>query len=262
MRTISKTLDDKRKHDRDFVGALEKGLAVIEAFDTAVPQLTLTAAARKTGLTRAAARRYLLTLVALGYAETDGKIFRLMPRVLRLGYAYLSTASLPKLAQPILDRIGERVREVVSLATLDGTEVVFLARSASRRVLSATTSVGMRLPAYCTAMGRIMLAGLSDAEAERLLASMPLKRLTPRTRIDMGDLMAEIAAARTNGYAVSDEELEMGLRSIAVPVTNAQGQVMLAMSVSLQAAHMTVEEMEEKILPELNAARPAISSML
>jgi IclR family pca regulon transcriptional regulator len=252
----------KRRHDRDFVAALEKGLAIIEAFDAALPELTLTAAARKTGLTRAAARRYLLTLVSLGYAESDGKSFRLLPRILRLGYAYLSTASLPKLAQPILDRVGERVREVVSLATLDGTEVVFLARSESRRVISATTSVGMRLPAYCTAMGRVMLAGLTDAEAERRLSGAPLRLLTSRTRTDLRDVMAEISAARKNGFAVSDEELETGLRSIAVPVTNPQGKVMLAMSVSLQTAHMTVEEMVEKILPELNAAKSAISSML
>ncbi len=252
----------KRKYDRNFVGALDKGLKIIEAFEPAVPRLTLTGAARKTGLTRAAARRYLLTLVSLGYAETDGKSFWLMPAILRLGYAYLSTASLPKLAQPILDKMGERVREVVSLATLDGTEIVFLARSASRRVLSAMTSVGMRLPAYCTAMGRVMLAGLPDIEVERLIEKMTLKQFTPHTKVAPRELLAEIASARANGFAVSDEELELGLRSIAVPIVNAQGRVVLAMSVSLQAAHMTAEEMVEKILPELNALRPVISSII
>lgn len=251
-----------RKHDREFVAAFEKGLAIIEAFDTVVPELTLTAAARKTRLTRAAARRYLRTLVSLGYAETDGKMFRLTPRIMRLGYAYLSTAPLPNLAQPILDRIGERLREVVSLATRDGTEIVFLARSASRRVLSATTSVGMRLPVYCTAMGRIMLAGLADVEAKRLLAAMPRKRLTPRTKVDPRELMVEIAAARKQGFSVSDGELEPGLRSIAVPVTDRQGHVVLAISVSLLATRMSVEEMVKNTLPELNAASRELASMV
>lgn len=254
--------NQKRQFDRDFVGALAKGLKIVEAFEPSTPHLTLTEAARRTGLTRAAARRYLLTLVSLGHAETDGKSFWLTPQILRLGYAYLSTASLPKLAQPILDGIGEKLREVVSLAILDGTEVVFLARSASRRVLSAATGVGMRFPAYCTAMGRVMLAGLSDAEAEQRLADSTIERYTPLTKTDINDLLAEIVVARTTGFSISDEELELGLRAIAVPVTDAQGRAVASISVSLQAAHMTAAEMVETLLPELNAARPMLSAML
>jgi IclR family transcriptional regulator, pca regulon regulatory protein len=252
----------KRRSFRDFVGALDKGLKIVEAFEASTPSLTLTEAARRTGLSRAAARRYLLTLVSLGYAEFDGKSFSLTPKILRLGYAYLSTASLPKLAQPVLDGIGQKLREVVSLAILDGTEIVILARSASLRVLSAATGVGMRLPAYCTAMGRVMLADLPDVEVEHLLAKTALKRFTPRTKADPQQLLAEIAIARAKGYSINDEELELGLRAIAVPVTNAQGRVVVSISVSLQAARMTAEEMVGKILPELNAARPILSAML
>jgi IclR family pca regulon transcriptional regulator len=252
----------KRRSFRDFVGSLDKGLKIVEAFETSTASLTLTEAARRTGLSRAAARRYLLTLVSLGYAEFDGKSFSLTPKILRLGYAYLSTASLPKLAQPVLDGIGQKLREVVSLAILDGTEIVILARSASLRVLAAATGVGMRLPAYCTAMGRVMLADLPDVEVEHLLAKTALKRFTPCTKTDPQELLAEIAIARVKGYSINDEELELGLRAIAVPVTNAQGRVVVSIGVSLQAARMTAEEMVGKIMPELNAARPILSAML
>ena len=260
VRNANKML--KRRSHRDFVGALDKGLKIVEAFETSAPNLTLTEVARRTGLTRAAARRYLLTLVSLGYAETDGKSFRLTPRILRLGYAYLSSASLPKLAQPVLDGIGQKLREVVSLAILDGTEIVIIARSASLRVLSAATGIGMRLPAYCTAMGRVMLADLPRPEVEQLLAKTAMKQFTPHTKSDLKELLAEIATARDKGFAIGDEELELGLRAIAVPVTNAQGRVVLSMSVSLQAARMTAKEMVDRILPELNAARPILSAAL
>lgn len=252
----------KRRPIRDFVGALDKGLKIVEAFETSSPTLTVSEAAARTGLTRAAARRYLLTLVSLGYAETDGKSFRLTPRILRLGYAYLSTASLPKLTQPILDGIGQKLREVVSLAILDSTEIVILARSASLRVISAATGVGMRLPAYCTAIGRVMLADLSDAEIEQILRKSTLRKFTLRTKTDLKELREEVAFARANGYSISDEELELGLRAIAIPVTNPQGRVVVSVSVSLQAARMTPQEMIERILPELNAAKPLLSAML
>ena len=251
-----------RTQDRDRVGGLAKGLAIIEAFEAASPRLTVTEAARKTGLTRAAARRYLLTLESLGFAESDGKLYWLTPRVLRLGYAYLSTASVPKIAQPILDGIGERTEDVASLATLDGAEVVFLARSSIRRIVAATTNVGTRRPAYCTAMGRVMLASRPDAEVRRLLRRAPLRRLTPHTKTEIDQLMAEIAGARASGFCVIDQELELGLRTIAVPVADSRGTVELALAVSLQAVRMTVEDMVQRILPELQAGRRALERML
>jgi len=219
-------------------------------------------AARRTNMTRAAARRYLLTLVALNYAETDGKYFWLCPRVLRLGYAYLSTASLPKIAQPILDRIGEKTKEVTSLVTLVDSEAVFLASSAIRRMVAATSNVGMRLPAYSSAAGRAILAGLSDAEVIEHLKGVKRERLTPKTKVRIEDLMAEIAQVRIDGYAISDEELEIGLRAIAVPVADSRGEVHFAIAVSVLAAHLSVEEMVSDILPHLLSGKKAIERTL
>lgn len=251
-----------RTNDRDFVGALEKGLLVIEALGTATPKFTLSDVARRTDLTRAAARRYLLTLVRLGYAESDGKLFWLAPRVLRLGHGYVITTPLPKLAQPILDRIGERTRETASIAILESTDIVFLAHSIRRGILSAATRVGVRVPAYCAAMGRVILAHWNDDDVEKFLAGIEPKRLTEKTKVSRRDLLQEIRKVQVDGFAVSDEEIEIGLRSIAVPITNSRGQIAAALSVSLQAGRMTVPDMIERLLPELDAGRREISRMI
>lgn len=254
--------NEMRVSGRDFVGALEKGLAVIQALGAAESRLTLSDVARGTGLTRAAARRYLLTLTKLGYAEYDGRRFALTPLVLRLGYAYFSSAPLPKLAQPVLEKIGERIHEVVSIAVLDGTDVLFLGHSTRRRILSAAIGIGTRLPAYCTAMGRVLLANRTDAEIERLLKSIRPKKLTPKTRTGSRELLEEILKARRQGYAISDEELEVGLRSIAVPVTDSRGQTVVAIAVSLQAARMTPAQMIDRLLPELQSGRQRLATIL
>lgn len=251
-----------RSNERDFVAALARGLSVIQALGASGARLTLSQVARSAQLTRAAARRYLLTLARLGYAETDGKQFALTPLVLRLGYAYLSAASLPRLAQPVLEEIGERTQEVASLAVLDGTEIIFLARSAHRRILSVNTSVGTRLPAYCTAMGRVLLAGMPDDELARVLKGIKPRKLTPNTRTSMREIHEEINLARKRGYALSDEELEIGLRSIAVPVSDSRGRTLLAIAVSLQAARMTPAQMVEKLLPPLQTGKQTLAAML
>lgn len=251
-----------RLSERDFVGSLEKGLSVIEAFDASNQKMTLSEVARKTGLTRAAARRYLLTLAKLNYAEHDDDLFWLAPRILRLGYAYLSTASLPKLAQPVLEAVGGRTQEVASIAVLDGTEIVFVARSMNRRIVSATIGLGTPYPAYCTAIGRVLLASRSDAEVERFLDSIKPKKLTPKTKTGRHELFEEIVKARANGFAVIDEELETGLCSIALPVSDARGIVRLGMSVSMQAGRMSVEQMIKQFLPSLEFGREMLSSML
>lgn len=248
--------------DRDFVGTLARSLAVIESFDATTPRLTLTEVAERAGLTRAAARRYLLTLVSLSYAESDGKHFWLTPRVLRLGYAYLSSASLPRLAQPVLEEVGRRTEEVASIAVLEGDEILFLARSAARRVLAAATSVGTRFPAYCTAMGRVLLASRPEAEVEPRLKGAVLKRFTPKTKTGTKELLVEIERVRKQGYAVSDEELEIGLRTIAVPVVDSRGHVGLAMAISLQAGRMSVARMAKDLLPELREGARRLSEML
>lgn len=251
-----------RKNERDFVAAMVKSLAVIEAFDAATTRLTLSTVARKTEMTRAAARRYLLTLTNLSYAESDGKYYWLTPRVLRLGYAYLSSASLPKLAQPVLERVGERTQEVASIAVLDGEDILFVARSAVRRILVAATNVGTRFPAYCTAMGRVLLASLPDEEIELHLKRIAPKKFTPKTKTSVPELMKNIARVRKLGYAVSDEELEIGLRTVAVPVADRRGKVSLAMAVSLQSGRMSVARMVKELVPALRGGAMQLTAML
>lgn len=247
---------------RDFVGALEKGLLVIEALGAGTPKLTLSGVARRIGITRAAARRHLLTLVELGYAESNGKLFWLAPRVLRLGSGYIIAAPLPKLAQPVLDRIGERTRETASIAILEANDIVFLAHSLRRGILAANTQIGVRVPAFCTAMGRVMLAHLDDVKIEEFLEASEIRKLTVKTMTSRQDLLQEIRKVRADGYSISDEEIEIGLRSIAVPITNSRGQVVAAMSVSLQACRMGVSDMIERLLPELEAGRREIVRLI
>jgi len=244
--------------DRDFVASLEKGLAVIEAFDTRRPRLTLADVAKLTGITRAAARRYLRTLTRLGYAEFDGRFFSLTPRILRLGYAYLSSASIPARLQPFLENISEETGESSSAAMLDGDEIVYIARSATRRIMSIGLGVGSRLPAYCTSLGRALLAYQPEAEIEAYLDRVSL---APRTRFTITEaekLRAVLLAVREQGYAAIDEELELGLRSIAVPVRPENGSVKIAINIGTQAVRYQTAEMVERFLPVLKAASQAI----
>jgi len=262
MRTDHRDVPAMRINQRDFVAALQKGLGIIECFSASHPRLTLSDASRRAGLTRAAARRYLLTLTRLGYAEFDGKFFSLGPRVLRLGYAFLSTASIPRLAQPVLEALGDETREAASLSVLDGADILFIAHSAKRRLLSAMASVGTRLPAWCTSMGRVLLAGMDDGALDRWLKGVRLRKLTPKTVTDAHELMEQLLRARADGYAINDEELELGLRSIAVPVRNSRGEVVLALGISLQAARMTPVTMKQRLLPALQSGSAALSAML
>lgn len=250
------------KNDRDIVGAIGKGLAVIEAFDASSQRMTLSEVARKTGLTRPTARRYLLSLTRLGYAETDGKHFWLTHRVLRLGYAFLSSAPLPKIVQPVLDQIAETTREAASLSTIDGAEIVFLASSVAPRMMAATINVGLRLPAYCTAAGRVLLAGLPDSVVENQLKAAAPKKRTSKTKTGLRELLHEIRKVRKCGYALNDEEQEIGVRSIAVPIAVPQMKMSLAMSVSVHAGRMSVAEMIRQILPKLQTGKLALEKSL
>lgn len=237
--------------DRDLVGGLERGLAVIEAFDAARPRMSLSDVAAATGLTRASARRYLLTLTKLGYADFDGKFFSLTPRVLRLGYAYLSSTALPARIQPFLERLSEETGESCSAAALDGGDVVYVARSATRRIMSIGLGVGSRLPAYCTSLGRAMLSAKDDAEIDAYLRTAELRALTPKTKIDPAALRAAVMEARAKGYALIDEELELGLRSLAVPIFDGAGRAVCAVNIGVQASRMTAEQLVEALLPAL-----------
>lgn len=249
--------------DRDHMAALEKGLAVIECFDAAHHRLTIADVARATDLSRAAARRCLLTLTRIGYAAFDGKFFTLTPRVLRLGHAWLASAALPQLVQPFLERLSEETHESCSASLLDGHEIVYIARSAQRRIMSVGLSVGSRLPASCTSMGRVLLAARDPADARaRILAGRP-RALTPHTVTDPDRLTQILTEVRAQGYCIVDQELELGLISIAMPLLNPRGEVVAAFNLSGQVQRSSAEEMAARFLPgmrQLQALlRPLIS---
>jgi IclR family pca regulon transcriptional regulator len=257
-----KALDNQSIEDRNFVASLEKGLLVIEAFDAGRPRLTLSDVARLTGITRAAARRYLLTLTKLNYAEFDGRYFSLTPRILRLGYAYLSSASLSAQVQPFLERISEQTGESSSAAVLDGDDIVYIARSATRRIMSIGLGVGSRLPAHCTALGRALLAHQPNDLIDAYIQRVRLEARTPKTITDKSAFRSVLEATRAQGYALVSEELEYGLRSIAVPVEQKNGRVVIALNLSAQAGRISAEAMEEQFLPLLRSASETLRYML
>lgn len=242
----------------EFVQSLERGLAVIRAFGAERPSLTLSEVAKQTGLSRAAARRFLHTLVELGYVSSDGRDFTLRPQVLELGYAYLSGLSLPQIAQPHLRKLATEVGESASVAVLDGTDIVYVARIATYRIMSAAIVVGTRFPAFATSMGRAILgAGTIEAQ-EEFLAKARLTKMTPHTITDVPGLRAALALARAQGWALVDQELEEGLRSIAAPVRNASGSVIGAVNISAPVRRGNVDEIVRELLPSVLAAATAI----
>ncbi|RKQ92175.1 IclR family transcriptional regulator [Solirubrobacter pauli] len=245
-----------------FVQSLERGLAVIRAFSPEEPELTLSDVARRTGLTRAAARRFLLTLGDLGYVRSDGKRFALTPRVLELGYAYLSSLSLPEIAEPHLERLAAEVRESSSVSVLDGDEIVYVGRVPTSRIMRVSINVGTRFPAYATSMGRVLLAALTEAELDAYLARAELEPLTARTLTDAGALRAELDRIRAQGWALVDQELEEGLRSVAAPVRGREGTVVAAVNVSAHASRASREAVRKTLLPPLLATAARIESDL
>ncbi len=251
-----------RSADPNFVAGLQKGLAVMECFDDEHERLTIAEIARMTGLSRAAVRRCLLTLQALGYAGLDGKFFTLKPRILKLGYAYLSSTALPQLLQPFLEEVSEATHESCSASLLDGEEIVYIARAATKRIMSVGLSVGSRLPAFCTSMGRVLLAALPPDEARARLAGAERRRLTPLTRTAVEELLAILDKVRGAGYAINDQELEMGLASIAVPVVNAAGRTVAAINLGAQAARVTAGELAERFLPRLLNAQASLRPLI
>lgn len=240
-----------------YVQSLARGLAVISAFDGDHPTMTLSDVARATGLSRATARRSLLTLAALGYVRCDDRRFALTPQVLRLGFAYLSSQSLPDVAQPHLQALSDAVGESTSVAVLDGDEIVYLARRATRAIMHVSIRVGTRFPAYPTSMGRVLLAALSDAELDASLARTDLSALTPRTLTTPDAVRERIVAARADGYALVDQELELGLRSLAVPIRDGHGTVVAAANVSSS----TLRSTEDDLLGHLRALRATAAAI-
>jgi IclR family pca regulon transcriptional regulator len=248
--------------DRDFVGSLARGLSVIRAFGHDAPRMTLSEVAARTGLTRAAARRFLLTLQSLGYILKEDNRFELTPRVLDLGFAYLSSRDLWEVATPYMEQVTERTRESCSASVLDGDDIVYVARVPTKRIMSIGLNVGARLPAFATSMGRVLMAALPPAALDAMLGRVEMPQLTVRTQTDRQRLAATIDIVRQQGFAVVDEELEEGLRSIAVPIRNKAGQVLAAMNVSGHASRTSVESLIRHTLPVLQDAAAAIRTAL
>ncbi|MCZ9350794.1 helix-turn-helix domain-containing protein [Streptomyces mutabilis] len=245
-----------------FVRSFERGLAVIRAFDADHPALTLSEVARAAELTRAAARRFLLTLADLGYVHTDGRLFRLTPRVLELGYSYLAGFTLPQIAEPYLEHLVAQVRESSSLCVLDGDDVVYVARVPTSRIMTASITVGTRFPAHLTSVGRVILADLPDAEIETRLARADLRPHTARTLASADALRAELRRVRRQGYALVDQELEDGLRSVAAPVRDRDGAVVAGVNIAVHAGRNSVESVRRDLLPHLLATVARIDADL
>jgi IclR family pca regulon transcriptional regulator len=240
-----------------YVKSLERGLAVIRAFDAEHTEMRLSEVAQATGLTRAAARRFLLTLVELGYVRHDDGRFSLRPRVLDLGYSYLSGLSFQEIAQPHMESLVREVNESSSISVLDDLDVVYVVRVPTRRIMTITLAVGTRLPAYATSMGRVLLASLPPAELEARLRKVKLEPLTPHTVRSMKELREAIERAREEGFAMVDQELEQGLRSAAVPIADADGRV-AALNVSVHASRAGMDELREQFVPKVLETARAI----
>ncbi|MGW6199822.1 IclR family transcriptional regulator domain-containing protein [Kribbella sp. NPDC055110] len=245
-----------------FLQGLERGLAVIRAFSTQAPSLTLSEVARAVGITPATARRILLTLEELGYVRSDNRRFSLTPRVLALGWAYLSSLDLGELAGPFMEELSAKTRESCSIATLDLPDIVYVARVPTSRIMTVALGVGARLPAYPTSMGRVLLSALPDEDLMAYLENLQAEPLTDRTITAPDDLRASIAQARADGYALVDQELELGLRSIAAPIHNSRGRVIAALNVSAHASRSTPTSLCEEFLPHLHRAATQITTAL
>jgi len=246
----------------DFVHSLERGLAVIRCFSGERPRLTLSEVARQAGISRAAARRSLITLQTLGYVGSDERQFYLTPRVLTLGYAYLSSLSLADVAQSHLTELANQVHESCSASVLDGFDIVYVARAATKRIMTISLSVGTRLPAHATSMGRVLLAALRDDRLDAYLAEATLVPLTERTIVDRDRLRAEVERTRTRGWCLVDQELEDGVRSIAVPLHDAGGRVVAAVNTSAHATRVPLTTLQRSFLPKLRDCAAAIDGEL
>ncbi|MFJ2093691.1 IclR family transcriptional regulator C-terminal domain-containing protein [Streptomyces sp. NPDC087901] len=252
----------KQELGREFIESLARGLTVLAAFGEGRDALTLTDVARATGLARATARRALITLEHLGYVATRGREHHLTPRVLALGYPPLSRATLPQIAQPHLAALTEQVRDSASLAVLVGDDVQYTGRVATRRIMNVNITVGTRFPAHATSMGRVLLAALPPKEREARLARTEPHALTPYTVTRPDELRATLDRVRADGYALVDEELEVGLRSVAVPLRDRRGTVVAAVNVAMHSSSRTLEECVTEVLPRLHAAAGHIEADL
>lgn len=248
--------------DPNFMMSLARGLAVLRAFTGHRRRMSVSDIARETGLSRASARRCLYTLVQLGYVSQDQGQYALLPRVLGIGHAYLSSVSISATAQPYLDRARDTLQESCSLGVFDGDELLYLARAETSRIMSIALRAGSRLPAYCTSMGRILLAAMAPAELDAYLARISLQPRTERSITDADALRKVIDDIRSQGYALVDQELEPGLRSVAVPVRNPHGEVVAALNMGTQPQRWSLEQLQQRAVPELHRAAQDIGQSL
>jgi IclR family pca regulon transcriptional regulator len=249
--------------DPNFMTSLARGLAVIQAFSQRRHHLTISQVSTTTGLSRAAVRRCLYTLSKLGFAGSDdNRHFFLRPRILALGHSYISSMPLATAAQPVLEHISHLLHESCSIATLDGVEIVYIARANVTRIMSIDLGVGSRLPAFCTSMGRAILANLPPEELDSVLARVEFKRYTERTITNPAKLTQALRQIRRDGYSIIDQELEHGLRSMAVPIQNPSGKVVAALNIGAHAQRVSIQEMQTKFLPHLRAAAQELCLLL
>ena len=237
--------------ERDIMGGLAKGLKVIEAFTAERPRLSISEAADIAGFDRATTRRCLLTLWEQGYASYDGKFFTVTPRVLRLGTGCLASLPIPRIVQPYLDALSERIGQSSSVSILDETEIVYIARAAQRRVMSISLMPGSRLPAYCTSMGRVLLSALDEREAREILEGSALVARTERTEIRIDRLLDDIRLTKERGFAAIDQEVESGLVSVAVPLKSAAGRIVAAANIGMASGGRTMREVIDRYVPPL-----------
>ena len=243
--------------------SLARGLLVIQAFSQQSLRLSISQLSKRTGLSRASVRRCLHTLAKLGFAATDnGRNFFLRPRVLALGHSYLSSMPLATTAQPVLEHLSHILHESCSIALLDGVDIIYVARANVTRIMAIDLGVGTRLPAFCTSIGRVLLANLSPEEMEALLSRIEFTRYTDRTVMSVEKLRQVLLAARRDGYAIVDQELELGLRSMAVPVQNHMGRVLAAINVGAHGQRVSVQDMQTRFLPYLRAAAHELCLLL
>jgi IclR family transcriptional regulator, pca regulon regulatory protein len=245
-----------------YVQSFARGLEVIRSFSAGAPRQTLTDVAGRTGLTRAGARRILLTLQTLGYVESDGKLFALTPRILDLGFAYLSSMPIWNVAEPLMEALVEQVKESCSAGVLEGTDIVYVLRVSTRKIMRNSLGVGSRLPAYCTSLGRMLRAGLPDAEVLRLLKASKREARTKHTVTEVDALMAKVQQARKQGWCMVNQELEEGLVSLAAPIVNRAGRTVAALNISGQVNRTTPRQMQDTMLPALREAAHEVSQRL
>jgi IclR family pca regulon transcriptional regulator len=243
---------------REFIQSLERGLAIIRTFGPQAPAQTVSEVASTTNLTRATARRFLITLAELGYVETDGRMFRLTPHVLDLGYSFLSGLGLPDVALPHLERLVAEVDEASEASVLDGEDIRYIVRVPSTTIMTLAINVGGRMPAHATSMGKVLLAGLPEPELEEFLRTAKLERHLERTITDPDVLRGELTRVREQGYAIVDQELEEGLIAIAVPIHDRAGRVVAAINLSTHVARRTIESLREDLLEPLQRAARSI----